>query len=130
MGLDVLVYRLVIPPAEALKSRRAWRKYSEEVPADLIGLSDDEAAVLKGSQYRIPNTLAPGKFDVCIRGPEIGYLAKGANSKFYDDGKWGGIVVQKAALLDDWRKYFDSSEKFKKNILDCFVEGETIVCYW
>ena len=75
-------------------------------------------------------------------GEEVGYQRKGANAQFYKDGKWdyNTVVVDKRTLLEDWNKYFsdpddnyygeNSRKNFEKNIINNFVEGETIVCYW
>ena len=75
-------------------------------------------------------------------GKEVGYQRKGANKQFYDDGKWDDntVVIDRKTLLDDWKKYFSdendsyygkrAKQHFKENIIDHFVEGETIVCYW
>lgn len=75
-------------------------------------------------------------------GKEVGYQRKGANKRFYDDGKWDSntVVIDRKTLLDDWEKYFsdendayyrkEARKHFKENIIDNFVDGETIVCYW
>lgn len=75
-------------------------------------------------------------------GKEVGYQRKGANKRFYDDGKWDNntVVIDRETLLDDWEKYFsdeddayygkNAKQHFKENIIDKFVDGETIVCYW
>lgn len=75
-------------------------------------------------------------------GEEVGYQRKGANKRFYDDGKWDNntVVIDRETLLDDWEKYFsdeddayygkNAKQHFKENIIDKFVDGETIVCYW
>lgn len=75
-------------------------------------------------------------------GKEVGYQRKGANKQFYDDGKWDDntVVIDRKTLLDDWEKYFSdendsyygkrAKQHFKENIIDHFVEGETIACYW
>lgn len=75
-------------------------------------------------------------------GKEVGYQRKGANKRFYDDGKWDNntVVIDRKTLLDDWEKYFsdeddayygkNAKQHFKENIIDKFVDGETIVCYW
>lgn len=75
-------------------------------------------------------------------GEEVGYQRKGANKRFYDDGKWDDntVVIDRETLLDDWKKYFsdeddayygeNAKQHFKENIIDKFVDGETIVCYW
>lgn len=75
-------------------------------------------------------------------GKEVGYQRKGANKRFYDDGKWESntVVIDRKTLLDDWEKYFsdendayyrkEARKHFKENIIDNFVDGETIVCYW
>ena len=65
---------------------------------------------------------------------EIGHQRKGENSKFHDDLLWGGpIVIRKEQLIDHWKKYFSDIEEhklnFKKNIVNKFIEGETIVMY-
>lgn len=73
---------------------------------------------------------------------ELGYQRKGANAQFYNDGKWdtNTVVVDKKTLLEDWEKYFsdedneyygkDARQHFKENIIDKFIDGETVVCYW
>lgn len=72
----------------------------------------------------------------------IGYQRKGANQQFYNDGKWGNntVVVDNQTLINDWHKYFSDEndeyyggkarQHFKEHIIDNFVEGKTIVCYW
>ena len=89
---------------------------------------------------------------------EVSYQRKGANAAFYNDDIWGGdFVVDIATLTEHWNKYFSGDVKkekeelepgmltglgveyensaeenrnnFKKNILDKFIDGETIVGY-
>lgn len=87
---------------------------------------------------------------------EIGYQRKGANQKFYEDGKWEDpekVVVTQAELDHDIAEYFSSSspgskggwgsfteytgltdDERRKNFIDNiarhFKEGETAVVYW
>ena len=88
---------------------------------------------------------------------EVGYQRKGANTKFYEDGKWEDpekiCVVTQEELESDWWNYFsrrspesggdgfgsaveydltdqEMSERFKENIMRVFKEGETAVMYW
>lgn len=87
----------------------------------------------------------------------VGYQRKGANTKFYEDGKWEDpekiCVVTQEELESDWWNYFsrkspeskgdgfgscveydlsdaEMSERFKENIMKVFKEGETAVVYW
>ena len=80
--------------------------------------------------------------EVFAYGREVGYQRKGANTQFYNDGKWDAntIVSTKKMLLEDWKKYFsdpedayygvDSAKHFKEHIIDNFKEGKTFVAYW
>lgn len=45
-------------------------------------------------------------------GEEVGYQRKGANKRFYDDGKWDNntVVIDRETLLDDWEKYFSDED--------------------
>lgn len=92
------------------------------------------------------------KVEKCIICDEVGYQRKGANAKFYEDGMWGGPMVVDSKTLDEhWNKYFSEQtpdseggwgsdleynlendemrSRFKENIIDKFVEGETFVAY-
>lgn len=83
---------------------------------------------------------------------EVGYQRKGANKKFYEDGMWDSPPVLKLdTLKDHWEKYFshqtpdsaggwgsgveyeledeEMKTRFKENIIDKFIEGETFVLY-
>lgn len=102
-------------------------------------LAEKDFVVFKGSE--VPKHLVRVK-GFFYKNEELGYQRKGANAQFYNDGKWGGntVVVDKKTLIDDWNKYFsdeddayygkDARQHFKENIIDHFVEGETVVCYW
>jgi hypothetical protein len=86
---------------------------------------------------------------------EIGYQRKGANQKFYEDGKWEDpekCVVTKEELDFDIVNYFsddppsqggwgsfteysgisdeDRRQRFIDNIASKFIPGETAVMYW
>ena len=86
---------------------------------------------------------------------EVGYQRKGANQKFYEDGKWEDpdkCVVTQEELDHDFEEYFshetpeseggwgsgteypgltdsERSNRFRKNIMEHFKEGETAVIY-
>lgn len=88
---------------------------------------------------------------------KIGYQRKGANAAFYDDDMWGSFVADIATITEHWNKYFSGDVKtekeelkpgtftgfgveyelsaeenrknFKENILDKFIDGETMVGY-
>ena len=85
---------------------------------------------------------------------EVGYQRKGANAKFYADGMWSSDdVVERSVLENHWKEYFsgekpydedkdifglsveynnsseENEERFKRNILDKFVEGIHFVRY-
>ena len=76
----------------------------------------------------------------------VGWQRKGANSQFYEDGNWetGGYIT---TLNEAWQHYYlyfappwvinpsypepsNSQDNFKECILDKFVEGKTVICYW
>ena len=87
---------------------------------------------------------------------EVGYQRKGANQKFYEDGKWEDpdkCVVTKEELEHDIKEYFSSEtpdseggwgsfteyhdlsdderyQRFIENIGSKFIEGENAVMYW
>lgn len=92
------------------------------------------------------------RVDRCIACDEIGYQRKGANTKFYQDGMWDSqCVIDSKILNEHWEKYFskqtpespggwgsgvefvleddEMKNRFKENIVDKFVEGETFVIY-
>lgn len=77
---------------------------------------------------------------VCLAttGEEIGYMRKGANAQFYDDGMWedGGYVCSKKVLEEHMNKYFDEGpgylydncrEAFKEQIFDKFEDGMCVI---
>lgn len=99
---------------------------------DFIGIqkpTDEEQFVLDESNIKTKIENVTG---VWLKNEELGYQRKGANQAFYDAGKWetDTIVVTKEELEFDWKKYFDSSQSFKENIIDRFIEGKNIVVYW
>jgi len=90
--------------------------------------------------------------ETCLAYKEVGYQRKGANNKFYEDEMWSSdYIVDKNTLLEHQEKYFsyntpeskggfgsgvefelsdeDMKNRFKENIIDNFIEGETFVCY-
>lgn len=81
------------------------------------------------------------KLPIFCYGEEVGWQRKGANGRFYKDGKWDKnvIVTTHEMLTDDWVKYFSDEDDdyygkearahFKEHIIDNFVEGETFVWY-
>lgn len=99
---------------------------------------EENTIVFEEAEYPTKIVIEKGFFV----GKEVGYQRKGANKQFYDDGKWDDntVVIDRKTLLDDWKKYFSdendsyygkrAKQHFKENIIDHFVEGETIVCYW
>ena len=69
---------------------------------------------------------------ICYEAQELGHIRRGASAQFYEDGKWDedNVTVTKEELLSDWKKYFvEKGEEFKHEIIDNFVEGETVVFY-
>lgn len=77
-----------------------------------------------------------------ISGEIVGYQRKGANSKFYEDDKWGSLIYCKEDLDKYEKEYFsfntsdienhhteydlsdeEMRSRFKKNIVDKFTEG-------
>jgi hypothetical protein len=103
-----------------------------------------------GVIVRNPKTLP--RVDTCLDCVEVGYQRKGANQRFYEDDMWSSEpIFDMATLLEHWEKYFSSPtpdskggwgsgteydleaaemrKRFKENIVDKFVEGETFVYY-
>lgn len=72
-------------------------------------------------------------WEQCVDCVELGWQRKGANDQFYIDNKWDTVVFTKDELVLDWARYFSDTpndrQRFKENIVDKFIEGETIVCY-
>lgn len=70
-----------------------------------------------------------------VKEDPISHQRRGVNKRFHEDGKWteDTIVSSKEELLHDWKNYFSDTEEgkenFRKNFVDKFVEGETIVVY-
>jgi len=106
---------------------------------------DEEPDPADATRVRINNDEIIPKtelVEVWAYGKQQGYQRKGANTQFYDDGKWDNntIVSTKEMLLEDWKKYFsdpeddyygkDAESHFKENIIDNFKEGKTFVAYW
>lgn len=106
----------------------------------------------KKVKVNIKNPKTKPKVDMCLDCEEVGYQRKGANQQFYEDGMWSSEpVCDKATLLEHWEKYFSAPtpdskggwgsgteydleaaemrKRFKENIVDKFVEGETFVYY-
>ena len=96
------------------------------------------------THVRFDNDELAGKIEdveVFAYGREVGYQRKGANARFYEDGKWDDntIVSTKKMLIEDWKKCFsdpkdpyygkESAIEFKTNIIDNFEEGKTFVWY-
>ena len=92
------------------------------------------------------------KKEMCLMVEEIGYQRKGANKKFYEDDMWDSpCITDRSVLLDHWEKYFSYNKpdskgefvygveyeltdnemrsRFKENIIDKFIDGETFVIY-
>jgi hypothetical protein len=90
--------------------------------------------------------------DRCIAFDEVGYQRKGANTQFYADDMWDSpCILTSEVLLSHWKKYFsyktpeskggwgsgveftledyEMKYRFKENIIDNFIEGETFVIY-
>lgn len=103
-------------------------------------------------KIKLTNPSTYDKVEKCVICDEVGYQRKGANTKFYEEGMWGGpMVVDSKTLNEHWNKYFSEQtpdsvggwgseteynlendemrNRFKENIIDKFVEGETFVVY-
>lgn len=101
-------------------------------------VAEKDIVIFKTSE--IPTHIVRVKGFFC-KNEELGYQRKGANAQFYKDGKWDDntVVIDRKTVLDDWEKYFsdeddayygeNAKQHFKENIIDNFVDGETIVCY-
>lgn len=114
-----------------------------------------DGRILRIDENTLPRVIVPTQVVAFI---EVGYQRKGANAAFYDDDMWGGdFIVDIATLTDNWNKYFSGDVKmekeelkpgmftgfgteyelsaeenrnnFKENILDKFIDGETMVGY-
>jgi hypothetical protein len=106
----------------------------------------------KAISVSIKNPPLFSKTEKCIAIEEVGYQRKGANSQFYEDGMWSSkCVTDLKTLKEHWKKYFseqspdskggfgsgveykleneEMKKRFKENIIDKFVEGETFVIY-
>lgn len=98
----------------------------------------DDLITLRILQSTIPTL---DKEDIGFYYEEIGYQRKGMKGEYYSAyraGKFGYFVYDKETLLDLYENYVDEEdydgnpttqykENFKEEILDKFVEGETIV---
>ena len=92
------------------------------------------------------------RVDRCIAYDEVGYQRKGANTQFYEDDMWDSpCVITTEVLQSHWEKYFshktpdskggfgagveftmeddEMKSRFKENIINNFIEGETFVIY-
>lgn len=123
-----------------------WRgtEYSDSV---IVEFSDNE-----GNRIVITDPTISKRSERFIKVEEVGYQRKGANKKFYEDGMWDSPAVLKMdTLKDHWEKYFshqtpdsaggwgsgveykledeEMKARFKENIIDKFIEGETFVLY-
>ena len=127
------------------RKKSAKRTGNEELAINLHRILGDGTQSDDDTTVRINNDEIVEKIEpvaVWAYGREVGYQRKGANNRFYRDGKWDSntIVSTKKMLLEDWKKYFSSKrdpmyganarQEFKKNIIDNFVPGKTFVCYW
>jgi hypothetical protein len=123
-----------------------WRgsEYGEEVKFSFV-TSD-------GKEFDLIDPPTIKKTERFLQVEEVGYQRKGANKKFYAEGMWDSpCVLKMETLKDHWEKYFshqtpeseggwgsgveytlddeEMKSRFKENIIDKFVEGETFVCY-
>ncbi len=137
-----------------------WLYIYPGVPGGCMGESDSDAqkyADNVGTYEKYPISDIPVKTVKVKVVPyrEVGYQRKGANSKFYADGKWDDpekIVVTEEELNYDIINYFSSDtpeslgglgfsteynmtgsdryREFMKNIASKFIAGKTAVMYW
>lgn len=126
MGLDIKTIRLRKP-------------YKVEVSPDDCRILDENEVVqfknagLSDIMFTRIDTYGK-KVNVIYYGETVGYQRKGMNPQFYKDydaGKLNYFVLYKATLemyrdtyVEDWIK-----EHFQKNIIDTFVEGETVAIF-
>lgn len=90
----------------------------------------------QGMQIPITDEISGRAYNDCgtvtIRGLwlyRIGYQRRGANDQFYKDKMWNcEFHFRKSDVKAHYRDYFAESD-FKKNILDKFIPGETILIY-
>lgn len=108
--------------------------------------------VSKKTLIILKNPVTFDKVDRCIICDEVGYQRKGANTQFYEDDMWNcPIIIDIKTLNEHWEKYFshrtseskggwgssvefilendEMKNRFKENIINKFVEGETFVIY-
>jgi len=114
-----------------------------------------DGRVLKIEENTLPTSTKDCKM---IAFEKVAYQRKGANAAFYKDGMWdSSLVTDKTTLIDHWNKYFsgdvkkekkelkpgfltglgteydldakENRENFKNNIIDKFIDGETMVGY-
>jgi len=123
-----------------------WRgtEYGEEVKISFITADEKEIDLIDPPTFK--------KRERFLQVEEVGYQRKGANKKFYEDGMWDSPAVLKMdTLKDHWEKYFsrqtpdsaggwgsgveykledeEMKTRFKENIIDKFIEGETFLLY-
>lgn len=126
MGLDIKVIRLC-------------KTDSGEVdPDDYRILEEDEVMQFKNAGLSDKVFTRMEIFDkqvsVIYYGETIGYQRKGMNSQFYKDydaGKLNYFVLDKATLEMYRDTYVEDGmkEHFQENIIDPFIEGETVAIF-
>lgn len=99
-----------------------------------IGMKMEFEHIKTGERIVVKKCATKLKSILCLYIEEIGYQRKGANSQFYEDGIWDHpCILDLKKLNEHWVEYFSGEEEdrinFKKNIIDNFVEGETVVMY-
>jgi len=105
-----------------------------------------------GKKINVTDPPVVKRIEKCIAYSEVSYQRKGANSQFYEDEIWDGpYVVDIDVLKTHWEKYFsrktpaskggfgsgveydlsdeEMKHRFKENILDKFIQGQTFVVY-
>lgn len=106
----------------------------------------------EGNEVKIVEPTIIKKIERCLTYSCISEQRKGANKQFYEDEIWDSpCVVDTKTLNEHWKKYFshntpeskggfgygvefkledeEMKNRFKKNIIDNFIEGETFVVY-
>lgn len=137
MGLNEADYRCISSCLGGLYDRFEFLPKNFDMESDIKTI-EENTIVFEEAKYPTKIALEKGFF----LGKMVGYQRKGANKQFYDDGKWDSntVVIDRKTLLDDWEKYFsdendayygkNAKQHFKENIIENFVDGETVVCYW
>ena len=124
---DVVAYELILVNSETREKEPSVVLSSYEV--------DEKYTEVYESDFTYTHSFLALDYE------DIGWQRKGANRKFYEDGLWGSAVYTKDELIRHWNEYFSSADtygpceawvarqRFKENIVDKFIEGETIVDY-